>query len=97
MKAYIKMIGQIWMPATVAAMRRDLSAYDIANIQGYAEHLTGDTQLTREAVEHWLALNSGDFQGVDDFNAVIGAAEFPWLNDESECTFLDCMFPSEDE
>lgn len=93
---YIEMIGIIWMPATTAAMRKDLSAYDIENIRGYAEHLTGDVQLTREAIEHWLALNSGDFQGVDDFHAVIGAAEFPW-NEESELTYCDCTYGNEED
>src|SRR5690349_14384663 len=93
---YIELIGPIWMPATTAAQRLDLSSYDVANIEGYAEHLTGDAQITREAIEHWLALNSGDFQHVEDFHAVIGAFETEWADEESACIFNDCMYPAED-
>lgn len=94
---YIEIIGTSWMPSTTAAMRKDLSNYDVRNIKAYAEHLTGDAQITREAVEHWLSLNSGDFASVHDFSASIGAIEFPWAaGEESEFRFYDCMNPSEE-
>lgn len=96
MADYIEMVGTIWMPATTAAMRKDLSDYDVRNIRGYAEHLSGDAQITREAVEHWLSLNSGDFQAVDDFHASIGALDIPWNDEENELTFIDCMGESDD-
>lgn len=95
MSNYVEMIGPIWMPATVAGLRKDLSSYDLANIRGYAEHLTGDAQITREAVAHWLSMNSGDFQCVDDFHAVIGALDLPWEDEENECTFNDCVYGEE--
>lgn len=81
---YIDMIGRIWMSATICAMRKDLSAYDVANIG----------ELTRENVAHWLSLHSGDFQGVDDFSASIGEWESPWQDEESEFTFHDAMYLS---
>lgn len=83
---YIEVIGRIWMPATVAAQTINLSVYDLGNIG----------ELTRDNVESWLATHSGDFQGVDDFHASIGTWESPWASEESECTFSDCMYPSEE-
>lgn len=96
-RAYIEVIGSIWWPAgVVCAQRKDLSSYDVENVRGYAEHLTGDAQISRDAIEHWLALNSGDFQHVKDFHAVIGAFESPWADEDSECTYCDAMFPADE-
>lgn len=88
---WIEMVGPIWMPATTAAMRKDLSDYDIRNITEIARDLFDSEVITRDAIEHWLSLNSGDFSGIDDFYAVIGETEFPWGDEESVCTYLDCM------
>ena len=94
-KNFVRMIGPIWMPATVAAMEKDLSSFDVDNILGYAEHLHSERKLTREAIAHWLSLNSGDFQGVDDFRASIGDQKFPWEKEDSEIEYNDCMHGNE--
>lgn len=90
---WIECIGPLWMGG-MAAKRIDLSSYDLENILAYAESLHGKREFTREAVEHWLSLNEGDFQGVDDFAAYItDAPDMTWRDEESECTYNDCMFP----
>ena len=86
---YICVIGTIWMPSTTAATQYNLSSYDLRNISETEEY-------TRENVERWLAMNSGDFQSVDDFSASIGDVEIPWQDEESEFTYFDCMYPAED-
>ena len=90
-KNFVQMIGQIWMPASIAVMEKELSSSDVDDILGYAEHLHGERKLTREAIAHWLSLNSGDFQGVDDFCTSIGDQEFPWEKENSELEYNDCM------
>jgi hypothetical protein len=96
-KNFVQMIGTIWMPATTAAMQKDLTDYEINNILDAAEYQTGERKLTREAIEDWLGTNSGDFQCVDDFYASIGNEEFPWeKGEESELTYHDCMYPSQE-
>ncbi len=92
---FVNIIGEIWQPGCgVCAMRKDLSAYDVENIAGYASEVFDSPTIIREAIEHWLSLNSGDFQSVADFSASIGATEFPWSNEESEFTFSDCVDPA---
>ena len=82
----IDVIGQIWQPGIgTCAMTYNLSSYDIDNI--------GET--TRDNVEHWLSLKSGDFQSIDDFHAVVGETEIPWSSEEGEFTFQDCMCSQE--
>lgn len=88
---WVEMIGPIWMPATVCAMRKDLSDYDVRNITKTARELFGSDVITREAIEHWLSLNSGGFQGIDDFSVVIGETEFPWADEESRFTYSDLL------
>jgi len=85
----VDVIGHIWMPSAPAAYTYTLTAYDVDNIRAY-----GDGHLTRDAVEHWLSLNSGDFQSVEDFSVTIGDGEFdsPWSSEDNEFTFLDCMY-----
>lgn len=95
-KSYVDVIGEIWMPRVVCAQRKDLSSYDVANIKAYDE----EGQVTRESVEQWLAVNSGDFSCVKDFSASVEdgdqTIDISWAEEESECTFVDCMFPAED-
>lgn len=83
--AYVEIIGKIWMPAVVCGQRQDLSDYDLENIG----------EFTRENVEQWLCTHSGDFQSVTDFRAVCGKVEIAWESEESEFTFSDAMYPSE--
>ena len=89
-KSIIQVVGTIWIPAITCAQEKVLSGYDLENIE---------RPITRGTVEHWLMLNSGDFQNVQDFSANLEidgeTVEFPWENEESEFTYSDCMYPSE--
>ncbi len=95
-KSFVQVVGTIWMPATTAAYEYPLRQYDIDNIKAL-----GNGKLTRRAVQLWTDTNTGDFQSIKDFSASIEDGEktrnFPWKHEESECTFNDCMYPSEDE
>jgi hypothetical protein len=89
-KDYVDVIGRLWMPATVAASRIALSSYDLGNM------LEDEDDPTRDEIEAWLATHSGDFSEILDFAASIGTKEIPWADEESELTWADCMYPSED-
>lgn len=80
---WIEVIGTIWMPAATCAQRIDLTRYDIENIG----------EPTRDNVELWLTMHSGDFQHVQDFRAIVGETVIDWNNPDSEFTYNDCMFP----
>jgi hypothetical protein len=67
---YVQLVGSIWQPGVdTCAQEKTLSRYDVENILGYARELFDSDTITREAIAHWLSLNSGDFSGVDDFHA----------------------------
>lgn len=87
----IQVIGHIWQPGIgPCAIERNLSDYDIGNIE---------QPITRETVLDWAYLHLGDFQDIIDFSAFIQAGEaieIPWQSEESEFTYLDCMFPSDE-
>lgn len=82
----IHVIGRIWMPASMCAMTYKLTAHDLENIG----------ELTRENVQGWLDTHSGDFQSISDFHADIGDFDSPWGSADSECSFMDCMYPGEE-
>ncbi len=94
-KSFVDVVGHIWMPNTVAAMRYPLSNYDIENIRQQDDGI-----IDREAVEQWLTCHSGDFQSIEDFSASIEdgdkSIDIPWDDEDSEYTFSDLMYPSED-
>jgi hypothetical protein len=94
---YIEMIGLIWQPGVIAAQRHELREYDIGNIEGIAREVYDSETITRDAVEHWLCLNSGDFSGITDFSGSINGVKFSWNDEESECTYFDCMYGQESE
>jgi len=81
----IQVIGKIWLPPVTSAMTYKLSDHDIEKIG----------ELTRENVEKWLRVNSGDFQCVDDFRADIGDFLSDWSNPDSEEVWCDCMYTKE--
>lgn len=90
-KLIIHVIGNIWQPGVgVCAMPFTLSDYDLRNIG----------EPTRDNVEDWLTSHAGDFSRVLDFYASLEVGnetvEIPWHDEESECTFGDCMYPCED-
>ena len=90
-KSYIDVVGKIWMPHTTASMRYPVSSYDLENMRD------DDGQITRDSVEHWLMLNSGDFSSVEDFSASLEVGDdtidFPWVHEESELAYVDYLFP----
>lgn len=86
----INVIGTIWMPAVTAAYSYSLDAYDVDNMKG------DDGKIARREISAWLNTHAGDFQSVEDFEATIGTARYGWADEESEWTFNDCMYPSED-
>lgn len=92
-KSFIQAIGTIWLPPITAAHQTNLTDYDLRNMQD------DNGKITRDSVEYWLSLHSGDFQSIDDFYADIetdsGTLIIPWANEESELTFNDCMYPEE--
>jgi hypothetical protein len=81
-KSVIDVIGRIWLPSVKAGRRITLSAYDVENAKD------DDGQLTRESVEHWLCLHTGDFQSIIDFTASLedgpNTVDIPWSNPNSE-------------
>jgi len=84
--AVVHVIGKIWMPMVTAAYDYSLSDYDLENIG----------QFTRANVERWLGTHAGDFQSIEDFQAECGRKTIPWKSEESEVTYIDLRFPSED-
>ena len=94
-KSIIEVVGRIWMPAIIISHRYTLTDYDVNNAKD------DDGNLTRESVERWLCFHSGDFQSVVDFHASLEdgdkTIDFPWQNEDSECTYCDSMFPVETE
>jgi hypothetical protein len=82
-RAYIEVVGHIWMPPIQAATAYNLSDYDLENIG----------EFNHDNVERWLCTHAGDFQYVTDFHAVCGTTEISWATEESELQFSDCMFP----
>ena len=92
-KSIVQIIGVIWMPPVTCATQKTLRDYDIENMRN------DEGQITRESVEQWLTTNSGDFQSVTDFSASIedgeNTVDIPWASEESEFTYVDCMYPAE--
>lgn len=90
-RSVIQVIGTIWMPAATCAMDIELTGHDVSNIE---------EPITRETVEDWLNCHSGDFQSIEDFRADLEiegeTVVFDWKSDDSEITYNDCMFGSED-
>jgi len=87
-RSEIQVIGKIWMPAgATCAMAYPLGEYELGNIG----------ELTRENCASWLRTNSGDFQHIEDFRVDIShkGEDFvsEWVDEESELTFNDCMYP----
>jgi hypothetical protein len=81
------------MPPITCAMDINLTEWDVNNI----------SPITRDEVELWLSLNSGDFQEIIDFRADIYDHStghdivFEWSLEDSDMIYSDCMYPSEDE
>lgn len=90
--SYVDVLGYIWMPHGLGSQRLKLSAYDLDNIQN-------DGAITREDVEQWLTMHTGDFSNVVDFNASIEwngeTLDFPWTTEDNEMAYCDTLRDSE--
>lgn len=89
---YVQVIGKIWLPSITAAMECPLDRYDLENMR---DEETGE--ITRDDIERWVGLHTGDFATITDFCASIGDTDYPWADEESEFTYHDCMYGSDDE
>jgi hypothetical protein len=96
-KSIVQVIGGIWWPyGATCAMQYELDGYQVEN----ATDENG--KVTRESVQRWIDTNTGDFSTVIDWTASIELAdgsdtvELPWTDEESEFTFNDAMYGSED-
>jgi len=93
-KNYVNIIGRIWMPPVIGALDKHLSPSDIKSM------VNEDGTITKEDVKDWVNKNSGDFQTVLDFEALIddapqGPLEIDWAKDESGAIWDNCMFGDE--
>jgi hypothetical protein len=97
-KSYVEVVGRLWMPQCLAATRIPLDRYDVENIRAQ-----GEGEITRDAVDLWLTTHTGDFSEVLDFAASIedpdtdATIDLLWSSEDSEFTYLDCMFPEDQE
>jgi len=89
-KQRIQVLGYTWMDG-IAATIRNLSSYDLENIENVK---------ARDSVQSWIDKNVGDFQSIKDFRADFHIGDenvvHEWQSEESELTFNDCMYPSDD-
>jgi hypothetical protein len=89
---YVNIIGKIWLPPVTCAMSYSPRTDDVRDEDG---------NITRESIEQWLLTHSGDFQCVEDFEANIADGDkdilIPWQSEESEFTYNDCVYGSEEE
>jgi hypothetical protein len=94
-KSEVRVIGTMWMPMSTGATVYDLDSYAVGNARDQAG------AITRESVQAWLDTHAGDFSNVIDFEASIEdgdvTVDIPWADEDSELTFGDCMYPSEDD
>ena len=91
-KNIIQVIGKIWMPQIMAAMEYTLTDSDLRRYGIDKEN------CTREQIEeNWLYTNTGDFSSIEDFRIDFGSNHvIEWKKPDSELTYNDCMFPSDD-
>ncbi len=93
-ESYIDVLGYIWMPHALCSLHIDVSAYDLSNMTDTEGH------VTRESVEQWLTMHSGDFSEVVDFSASLEVGDetldFPWSSEETEMQYLDTIAEPDD-
>jgi hypothetical protein len=102
----IDIIGRLWQPGFTGAMSHtlpDQAKYvkgrqyvtKAASEYTTADDLTrGTGTITRETIEDWVNVNSGDFAEVLDFRASVAVGDediiIDWADPESEAIFADC-------
>jgi hypothetical protein len=97
-RSFVQVIGQMWMPPSRAATVIELSNYDIDNIVAHKKAY--QNKSLRDAVEHWLNLNAGDFQRIIDFRVDMEVPHgegtdtviFDWNNRDSELAYNDLTY-----
>ena len=88
----VNLIGSIWWPyGAICAMDYSMSAEDVAEVLSESDGTT-----FREAVEDWLGTRTGDFSSIVDFRADLPGCEVPWLSEESEGVYDNCMYGEEE-
>jgi hypothetical protein len=95
-RSFIDIVGGIWWPyGATCSLRKDLSQYDIDNMRDE------DGEITRESVEQWVCLNSGDFSSILDFSASIEdgdrTIDLEWATEDGETAYLDTLGGGDDE
>ena len=93
-KSIIRIVGLGWYGQT-CAMLKELSGYDVGNLQKSGLSAELSKEQKREVIEGWLAKNSGDFQIILDFEADIELGDgsnvtLDWLSEYSEWEYIDC-------
>jgi len=92
----IQVIGKIWMPPIMAAMEYTVRPDDLKDEDG---------KITRDSIDRWVCLHTGDFQSITDWRADISTDDngepldivIDWRTEDSKITWYDCMYGSEDE
>jgi hypothetical protein len=78
----------------VCSLRKTLTDYDLRNMTD------DDGHITRESVERWVMLNSGDFSEIIDWSGSLEVGdqtiEFPWEHEESEEQYADTLASVDD-
>lgn len=99
-KSFVRIKGTSWYGNT-CFMDKELSGYDIGNLEdcGLSEGLS--KEKTREVIEGWLAINSGDFREILDLEADIELGNgvnvlVEWSKEDSEYEYVDAMYGYDD-
>lgn len=102
---YVQVVGQIWIPATTAAMQYNLTKHDVEEIESYGDIRCSmrdpeeyiDEGITRKDIAQWVAAHTGDFQSVTDFHACIGNVDIDWLDLENAFLYNSYVYGDDDE
>ena len=79
-KNWINVIGMLWEGGLAT------HTYELTPIQ--VEFI--GKPVTRKKIAQWLSTNSGDFQTITDFLAVVGEQVITWKKEENEVLFNKC-------
>lgn len=85
-RAYINVVGKNWYGQPIGTTYQ-LRDHDLENIG----------EFTRNKVEQWLTCHAGDFQVIEDFEAVCGSMEIDFATEDSLYLWSDLMYGPEGE
>jgi hypothetical protein len=78
---YIEVVGRAW------GGFRGMCKYNLTPAQ-----VAEIGEPTRENVRKWLnPLNTGDFEFIEDFHAIVGETELAWEQEENEFVYAEAM------